>query len=167
MHNLYFACQTCHVRPQEKGDTLYYYWCDRKTGDMVVNPEIGDKPIDSLGIRLTPCVTCRREPDEDSIDQERSIADELMAKIQEEGIVRAEKKKIVRQIHEPVSEQPLACNECHTKETPFLPLSQVGYSARRIAQVASDKITKMINEYEEFYTPVFLEPGRGINNAQE
>ena len=167
MHNLYFACQTCHVRPKETGEKLHYYWCDRMTGAMVVNPAIGDKPIDSLGIRLTPCVTCGREPAGDTIAQERKSTDALMKNIQKEGISTYEKKEIVKQIHEPVSEQPLTCRECHTKENPFLPLGTVGYPEQRIALVASDQITKMINEYKEFYTPTFLEPGRGISNAQE
>jgi hypothetical protein len=43
----------------------------------------------------------------------------------------------------------------------------VGYSDRRIAQVANDQITKMINEYKEFYTPTFLEPGRVTGEAKE
>ena len=167
MHNLYFACQTCHVRPKEKGENLHYYWCDRKTGEMVVNPAIGDRPIDSLGIRLTPCATCSHEPDRDTIARERKHTDALMENIQKEEIGASEKKEIVKKIHEPVSEQPLSCRECHTKDNPFLPLNTVGYSDRRIAQVASDQITKMINEYKEFYTPTFLEPGRGTGEARE
>jgi len=90
-----------------------------------------------------------------------------MERIQGEGIPRAEKKEIVKQIHEHVAEQPLSCRECHTRENPFLPLRTVGYSEQRIAQVASDQITKMINEYKEFYTPTFLEPGRGTRDAGE
>lgn len=167
MHNLYFACQTCHVRPKEKGEKLHYYWCDSKTGAMVLNPEIGDKPIDSLGIRLTPCVTCSTEPDRESIFQERKSTDALMKKIQEEEISSTEKKEIVKQIHQPVSEQPLSCGECHTKENPFLALSRIGYPDQRIAQVASDQITRMINEYKEFFTPAFLEPGREMSNARK
>jgi len=167
MHNLYFACQTCHVRPPKAEERLQYYWCDRKTGDAVLNPDIADKPIDSLGIRLTPCVTCGVEMDRNAVARERKSTNGLMARIQGEGISRAEKKEIVKQIHEHVSEQPLSCRECHTRENPFLPLRTVGYSEQRIAQVASDQITKMINEYKEFYTPTFLEPGRGTRDAGE
>jgi hypothetical protein len=166
MHNLYFACQTCHVRPQKEGEQLHYYWCDRKTGDMVPNPDIADKPIDSLGIRLTPCITCSQQPDRDTIDREKEITEKLMRMIQKKGIPSSEKKEIVKQIHQNVSEQPLSCSECHTKETPFLPLSTVGYPDQRITQVASDQITKMISEYKEFYTPTFLEPGKVTSNAK-
>lgn len=167
MHNLYFACQTCHVRPQNEGESLHYYWCERKTGTPVLNPEIADKPIDTLGIRLTPCVTCGREVDRDAIKREKDETDMLMERIQKEGVSTSEKKEIVAQIHQHISEQPLACNECHTRENPFLPLKAAGYPDYRIAQVASDQITKLINEYKEFYTPAFLEPGKRVRTAHE
>ncbi|MFC1592212.1 formate dehydrogenase subunit gamma, partial [Thermodesulfobacteriota bacterium] len=57
MHNLYFACQTCHVRPQD-GSRLVYYWYSRSSGEIVSDPVIGDEPIDALDIKLTPCETC-------------------------------------------------------------------------------------------------------------
>ncbi len=167
MHNLYFACQTCHVRPREKGETLQYYWCDRKTGAVVANPDIGDNPIDALGIRLTPCVSCGGAPDRDAVNREKADINTLMRMIQKADVPSSEKKELVQQIHQNVSDKPVSCNECHTKETPFLPLGAAGYPERRIAQVASDQITKMINEYKEFYTPTFLEPGKMTGNANE
>ena len=167
MHNLYFACQTCHVRPENDKKRIYYYWCDRKTGKVVPTPDVGDHPIDSLGIRLTPCMACDETLAPADVNAEKNRAVELMKMIQEEGISKAQKKEIVTSIHEAVSEQPLACNECHNKENPFLPLEEVGYPDHRIALVASDQITKMINEYEEFYTPTFLEPGIQNNNNHE
>jgi len=167
MHNLYFACQTCHVRPESDKDRIYYYWCDRKTGEMVPTPDIGDHPIDSLGIRLTPCMECDETLAPADVEAGKNRAVDLMNRIQEKGISKAQKKEIVTSIHETVSEQPLGCNECHNKESPFLPLEEVGYPDYRIALVASDQITKMINEYEEFYTPTFLEPGIQDNNNHE
>jgi len=167
MHNLYFACQTCHVRPESDKDRIYYYWCDRKTGKMVPTPDIGDQPIDSLGIRLTPCMECDETLAPADVEAGKNRAVDLMSRIQEKGISKAQKKEIVTSIHETVSEQPLGCNECHNKESPFLPLEEVGYPDYRIALVASDQITKMINEYEEFYTPTFLEPGIQDNNNHE
>jgi len=134
---------------------------------MVATPDIGEQPIDSLGIRLTPCVECEGTINQSEVDRERKIAVELMNKIQEKGISTSEKKDIVKAIHETVSEQPLSCNECHNKEKSFLPLEDIGYPDYRIALVASDQITKMINEYEEFYTPTFLEPGIQNNNSHE
>ncbi len=134
---------------------------------MVATPDIGDHPIDSLGIRLTPCIECEGTLNQSNVDSERDRAVELMNRIQEEGISSSEKKEIVKSIHETVSEQPISCEECHNKEKSFLPLEEIGYPDHRIALVASDQITKMINEYEEFYTPTFLEPEIQNNNNHE
>jgi hypothetical protein len=90
-----------------------------------------------------------------------------MADIQADNISVAAKKEILKQTHVNIAEEPLACAECHNKENPFLPLEEAGYPDHRIALVASDQITKMINEYEEFYTPTFLEPGVQNNHAND
>ncbi len=161
MHNLYFACQTCHVRPQEgKQRPLYYYWYNRSNGRLVPNPEIGDAPIDSLDIKLTPCETCFQKLDNKVIENERSFIGELIENIQEKNLSPEQKRDIVKQIHRNIAKQPVSCGECHNQKTPFLPLEEVGYPKQRIALVASDRITKMINEYKEFSTPTFLEPGK-------
>lgn len=90
-----------------------------------------------------------------------------MADIQQENLSTSAKKEILEEIHAAISEEPIGCAECHNKEKPFLPLHEAGYPDHRIALVASDQITKMINEYEEFYTPTFLEPGIEHNHADE
>jgi len=167
MHNLYFACQTCHIRPREDQERLYYYWSHRSDGTMVADPDIGDHPIDALDIKLTPCVNCTAKPAREDFDAEREEAAALMADIQEDNISVPAKKEILKKIHATIAEEPIACAECHTKENPFLPLEEAGYPDHRIALVASDQITKMINEYEEFYTPTFLEPGVQNNHANE
>ena len=131
------------------------------------NPDIGDHPIDALDIKLTPCVSCTEKPTEEDFDAEREEAAKLMADIQVDDISGPAKKEILNQIHVNVSEEPIACAECHNRENPFLPLHEAGYPDHRIALVASDQITKMINEYEEFYTPTFLEPGVQNNHANE
>ena len=86
MHNLYFACQTCHVRPREDQERLYYYWSHRSDGTMVSNPDIGDHPIDALDIKLTPCVSCTGKPTREDFKAERKRADDLMAAIQVDTI---------------------------------------------------------------------------------
>jgi cytochrome b subunit of formate dehydrogenase len=162
MHNLYFACQTCHVRPKKDQKHLHYYWYHRSTGELVFEPEIGNDPIDSLDIKLTPCETCEQTPDRETIEAERDLTDDYMIKIQMEETSIEDKKNIVEQIHSNVSEQPVSCKECHVKKNPFLPLEEAGYSMKRISIVADDQITKMINEYKEFHTPSFLEPGKRL-----
>jgi DNA-directed RNA polymerase subunit M/transcription elongation factor TFIIS len=159
MHNLYFACQTCHVRPQEGKRNLAYYWYDRTTGEVVENPELGDTPIDELNIKLTPCESCGTEPEINKIEKERAEAKQFMEQLQTDQMAIEEKKEIVKLFHRNVSKEPVNCSECHNKKRSFLPLEEVGYSRDRASQVSNDQITKMIEEYDKFYKPEFLEPG--------
>ena len=159
MHNLYFACQTCHIRPQKGKRNLAYYWYDRTTGEVVEKPKLGDTPIDELNIKLTPCESCGTEPEKSKIGKERAEEKRLMEQLQKEQTSTEEKKEIVKRFHSNVSKEPVNCSECHNKKRSFLPLKEVGYSRDRASQVSNDQITKMIEEYDKFYKPEFLEPG--------
>jgi hypothetical protein len=167
MHNLYFACQTCHVRPKDGSHRLYYYWYNRSSGDVVLNPDIGDHPIDSMNIKLTPCETCTAKPRMTDVESERKSIKQLMDIIQQKDITNEKKDEILDKIHENTSEKPIHCNECHNRKSKFLPLAETGYPERRILKVANDQITKMINEYEHFHTPSFMEPGRKHSNKKQ
>ena len=160
MHNLYFGCKTCHVRPQEGKPHLPYYWYQRSTGEVVLNPKIGDAPIDDLDIKLTPCETCEGTPDVKKIEEERAAINTLVDSLKEKGLSKEQKKGILKQIHKDTSKKPVTCNECHRKKDPFIPLADIGYPRQRAAMVTSDQITKMIDQYEVFHTPKFLEPER-------
>jgi len=157
MHNLYFACQTCHIRPAEETDRLYYYWYRRSSGEVVFDPEIGDEPIDNLGIKLTLCESCTSQPSMADIKSERQEADQLLARLKNELTTTEEKKAVVETIHANISDQPISCTECHNKKDQFLPLEEMGYPPQRVEMVSRDQITKMINEYEQFYNPAFLD----------
>jgi len=159
MHNLYFACQTCHVRPQEGKRNLAYYWYDRTTGEVVEKPELGDTPIDELNIKLTPCESCGTEPEKNKIEKERAEVKRFMEQLQTDQMAIDKKKEIVNLFHSNVSKEPVNCSECHNRKRSFLPLEEVGYSRDRASNVSNDQITKMIEEYDKFYKPEFLEPG--------
>ena len=160
MHNLYLACETCHVRSDKGKGKLHYYWYDRSTGEIVARPDIGDKQIDAMGIKLTPCVTCEGVSTVQEIESERALANDLMTRISDKALSTDEKKEIVQQIHTHISKQPVLCSECHNRKEPFLNLSEIGYPDHRIKAVANDQITKLVTEYKEFHTPSFLEPGK-------
>jgi formate dehydrogenase subunit gamma len=160
MHNLYFGCRTCHVRPGEGKKGLTYYWYNRTTGEIEQNPQIKDQPIDSLDIKLTPCGGCTGKPDQKAIEDERAGFAKLIASLEDRSLNKQQRKKIFEQIHSDISKQPVTCNECHNRKTPFIPLVDVGYPKERAALVTSDQITKMIDQYEVFHTPKFLEPER-------
>ena len=159
MHNLYFACQTCHIRPQKGMRNLVYYWYDRTTGEVVETPELGDTPIDELNLKLTPCESCGTEPEKGKIKKERTEVKQLMEQLQRDQTSIEKKKEIVKTFHRNVAKDPVDCSECHNEKRSFLPLEAVGYSRERASHVSNDQISKMIKEYEKFYKPEFLEPG--------
>jgi hypothetical protein len=159
MHNLYLACETCHVRTDKNEGKLHYYWYNRSTGQTIASPDIGDKQIDSMGIKLTPCVTCDGVPTVEQIESERILAENLMTRISDKTLSGDDKKEIVQKIHERISKQPVVCSECHNRKNPFLNLSEIGYPDHRIKAIANDQITKLVTEYKDFHTPAFLEPG--------
>ena len=99
-----------------------------------------------------------RAPDSKEIDNERDGFSTLIGSLEEKGLSKEQKKKILEQIHKDTSKQPVTCNECHNKKSQFIPLLEIGYPKERVAMVTSDQITKMINQYEVFHTPKFLEP---------
>ena len=100
------------------------------------------------------------KPDLKTIEQDRAVINTLVDSLKETGLGKEQKKEILKQIHKNTSKQPVTCNECHSKKSQFLPLIESGYSKERAAMVASDQITKMIDQYEVFHTPKFLEPER-------
>jgi Cdc6-like AAA superfamily ATPase len=94
------------------------------------------------------------------MEKERTEFSLLLQRLEEKGLSKEQKKKILEQIHRGTSKQPVVCNECHNKKSQFIPLLEVGYPKERVAMVASDEITKMINEYEVFHKPKFIEPDK-------
>ncbi len=102
----------------------------------------------------------RAKPDLKIIDDERALFSTLIGSLEEKSLSKEQKKKILEQIHKDTSKQPVTCNECHSSKNPFIPLIDIGYPKERAAMVTSDQITKMIDQYEVFHTPKFLEPER-------
>ncbi|MCX5904493.1 MAG: hypothetical protein NTV89_13735, partial [Proteobacteria bacterium] len=100
------------------------------------------------------------KPDLKKIEEERAAINTQVDRLQEKSLSKEQKKKILEQIHKDTSKQPVTCNECHSRKNPFIPLIDIGYPKERAAMVTSDQITKMIDQYEVFHTPKFLEPER-------
>jgi protein-arginine kinase activator protein McsA len=139
---------------------MTYFWYRRSNGEVTLNPQIGDAPIDSLDIKLSPCENCNENTDIKEIEKEQADFRSLVQSLEEKGLDIEHKKKILEQIHKRISKQPVGCNECHNSKHQFIPLLKIGYPQERADMVASDQITKMIEEYEVFHTPKFLEPER-------
>jgi hypothetical protein len=56
-------------------------------------------------------------------------------------------------IHRRCVETPVHCIDCHTSEKAFLPYTELGYTAERVAFLVSEKVAGFAKHYETFYVP--------------
>ncbi|MCD8567453.1 MAG: cytochrome C, partial [Geovibrio sp.] len=72
------------------------------------------------------------------------------------------KSASLKVIHRPMTklEDSVKCNECHNPNVneAYLPLREIGYTDRRMAQIVGNEVAGMIDRYKEFYIPNFLKP---------
>ncbi|MBA3007583.1 MAG: cytochrome c family protein [Proteobacteria bacterium] len=157
MHAFFVACQTCHVKLEEKDKTNVYKWYDRKTGDIVDSPVNGAAP-GTYQAKIIPFVR-----DENGklvrIDSEEKIQFALDYKNNEKVLSEGQKSKAKKLIHKIISKTPVTCEACHTKNKPLLPLAELGYPQTRIDSITSTEVVGMIRNYTEFHMPKMLSPG--------
>ncbi len=159
MHALFLACETCHVRPKEGEGPFRYKWYQRSSGEITEASKLGDKPIDTVKIKLIPFRKVGQKWErEDSTDFIRSV-EEFLGQIEGGSLTYDEKVEKVEKIHERVSPTSISCQECHRKENPFIPFAEIGYSEEKIAYLSKEEVVDMIKDYERFYFPLFLKPG--------
>ncbi len=157
MHNLYFACQVCHIRPEREKRSLDYFWYDRRNGNPVMSPGIADVPLDTQFLKLAPCLSCTGEPTVREIAAQRRTQKKLLEDIQRPELSAEAKKDVLESIHGRIAEKPVACNECHIEKGSYLPLEKIQYPEQRMYRVTNDQIIRMIEEYKEFYLPSLIE----------
>lgn len=163
MHNFYLACETCHIRPEEESEPFVYRWYDIDSGDIVENPVINTKPTDELDIKLIPCRIEKGKLIRADSDEQIELTKDFIRKVEKEEISFEEEKELLKTIHDRINPQSIQCQECHTRDKLILPLSEIGYSERRIGYICSDEISKMIRDYELYSSPTLLKTWEGTD----
>lgn len=156
MHAFFLSCETCHIRPEETEKDLVYQWYDRESGVIVENPEIGTKPIDALGLKLIPCRVKEGKLVREDSEERIRFTEDFIRMVEKETISFEEEKEALKKLHDHINPQSIQCQECHTKEKPFLTFEKIGYSERRIGYLCSEEISRMIRDYKLFHTPTPL-----------
>ena len=164
MHAFYLACETCHVRPEAKGEGPWIFkWYAKDSGKVIAPPPglttLDESMYGNYSAKLAPGII-------DSTGRFRFLngAKELafVNKYlqEEERLNETQKSKMKKVLHRKVNEEPLLCEGCHTIEkTPYLPFLEVGYPKRRLHELTSTEVVGMIKKYREFYIPQFLRGG--------
>ena len=146
MHTFFLACETCHLR-LEKDEGIGFKWLDDKTG----------KPLEKLvgkdgnfGAKIVPVRKLKfgferldKFPDEE-------LAKEFMKN--KSYYTKDEKEKICVKLMKWSDEDPISCDECHSKEG-YLNYHELLYDNRRSEELSRIEIVKMLQEYKEFHFP--------------
>ncbi len=161
-HAFFTACETCHIRPTES-DHIVYKWLNKKTGMELSRLE--GKP-GSYGAMIVPIKVAEdgigRRLDESAdkafIEEYLSLRATFNADQQAEAKVR---------IHKEISQKPIFCDECHTKNG-LLNFRSLLYSPVVANRLETGEVASMITKYSKFYLPTMFDPAsrtRGRRNT--
>lgn len=158
MHAYFMACETCHIKSETPGDHRYV-WYNKVTGDEKSSIDTGFF-LEDTPYKLMPLNRGGEEPRVFDTKAMVKYVGEFKSKVGE--MVPAAKSASLKVIHRPMSslENSVKCNECHNSDIneAYLPLREIGYNDRRMAQIVGNEVAGMIDRYKEFYIPSFLKP---------
>ena len=166
MHAFFLACETCHVLPSETDQAWGFRWYEKANGEATGTPlslvEIED--ISRTGLTRAKYPTygnygAKIAPDKGVLGKDDRARDVAVAEryLAEQAKLSAQQKsQISRMIHRRMSESPVRCPDCHRESDPYLPLGELGYPPRRIAQLTHAEVVGMIEKYKDFYLPGVL-----------
>jgi nitrate/TMAO reductase-like tetraheme cytochrome c subunit len=173
MHAFYLACETCHVPAIKSKGAWQFRWYDKDNGRIVPNPralhDIEDSFRTAEHTHIYPTYGnygAKIAPGEDRDGNYRFLFGEKEIAfaerfINEQDRLGPEQKSQMKQvIHRRVGKEPMECKSCHNEIEQYLPLAELGYPPRRVAELTASSVVGMIQKYKEFYIPNFLTPGR-------
>lgn len=171
MHAFYTACETCHIRPENKNEKIEFRWYDKNTGKRTENPvalveiEKAYAHIDgasyptygNYGAKIAPGVIEGGgfrflHSNNDKAFVERYLAEEKL-------LSQKQKSQMKKLMHSGINEEPIECDQCHQEKNSYIPFAELGYPPRRVDELINTSVVGMIDKYKEFYIPNFLTPG--------
>lgn len=163
MHNLFVTCQVCHAPSRER--PARFGWVGVAEGVVVPNPAMTPGVWGEYGAKITALTGPPEDPQPFELAEEKAEAAEFIAKMNDlSGEQRAQGNK---RLHRRCVQNPLRCAECHNRETPFLPLAELGYPEDRAEFLVSAEVVDLVQRYEEFYLPKLLDPTARTPNATD
>ena len=161
MHNLFIACQTCHVREDEKTAPTRFGWVDIAHGQLRDSPDLANLPWGEYGAKIIPLTGPRESPQPVTLAEEESFAAEFVKRMDKLG----DQQRIVanRFIHQRCIETPVRCSDCHSAQKAFLPYTTLGYSSERATFLMSAEVADLVARYEIFHMPTLLKAEEQVN----
>ena len=154
MHNLFTACQTCHVREQQAGTSARFGWVDIASGRLCVSPDMTEHPWGEYGAKIAPVTGSPESPQLATLPEEEAFAAEFLQRMGKLG----DQQKVIanRFIHRRCTETPVRCSECHSSQQAFLPYISLGYAPERATYLMSTEVADLVARYETFHIPTLL-----------
>ncbi|MCK5287209.1 MAG: hypothetical protein KAJ59_05305, partial [Thermodesulfovibrionia bacterium] len=134
MHAFFINCQTCHIKLEESEKTGVFKWYDRTTGEIVDSPVKTSKP-GTYKAKIVPFEYKNGELVRLDSQERTDFAREYKEK--EKTLTEAQRSKAKKLIHNIVGKNPHICEDCHQKESPLLPLQELGYPKERADSIVS------------------------------
>jgi hypothetical protein len=164
MHNLFIACQTCHVRDAEETRVTHFGWLDLTTGQPCPAPTMHPGVWGEYGAKIIPM----QGPSDDGKPIRLAEEETLAQQIQENGapLDDSQKVKANKFIHRRCAETPVGCIDCHNTQETYLPYRDLGYSRERSDFLISAEVADLVARYEVFHLPNLLQTDSEPNQTE-
>lgn len=150
MHTFFLACEACHIR-FEPDANIQFKWFDDKSGRELAEVK---GQYQNYGAKIVPVKPEGRGFERLDKFPEEKVALDFM---QNKDSYTPEQKEIIKQqLMNHVSKKPVICEECHSKQA-YLNYRELGYDAKRSADLSRIEIVKLIKEYKDFKFPVIFD----------
>ncbi len=159
MHASFIACQTCHVKLENKDRTNIFNWYSNASGEIVSSPVKEGVLPGMYNSKIIPFEL--KDGSFQRIDNQERIDFAAEFKLNEPSLSELQKTKAKKIIHNLISKKPYSCEDCHKKKSPVLLYRNLGYPQKRINAFLGTEVIGMIKNYSEFYMPRILNPGFG------
>ena len=142
-HSWFMACEVCH-RENKLQKKITYKWLDNDS-DMILDKLQGEAGM--YGARIVPFIAEHKRLD-NLIDKDTVSTYKLsMDKLNE-----TEEKAAIEKMHQPLSKNPVSCDQCHTENSLF-EFKDLLYSNNRATHLKAIDIGSMVNGYKVFHLP--------------
>jgi hypothetical protein len=151
LHVGFMACEVCHVRNEAGGREHQFTWANFETGETSIQTKGGYGKYDA---KIVPVKSINGRSERlDKLISEKFM--EMYQQLKKKQYAAGQRAKVEKVHAKHLSEKPVSCLECH-KKYGYLNLKKLGFPQRRINQLSSSEVSRMVEHYETFYLPKML-----------
>ncbi len=152
MHTFFAACEVCHVR-SHNGEKLEFYWFDNDTGKMVTHIKPSDGNYGAKIIPVIKTTSGMKRLDNPVTDEYAKQFMQAWAKytLDQRSLAKHE-------LHKNLAQKPVQCNECHSRNNPYLDFAALGYPKSWVIELTGTEVVGMVDNYMKFYIPTMFNP---------